>query len=55
MQYTKAGVYFHTSCSYGCAALMGGFVKNFAHMMNAFWSIPVPIIGTFFKVYLHLG
>ena len=41
----------HTSCIYGCAALMHGFVKKFVNllMMGAILSIQVPIVECFFE------
>ena len=44
------GGYSHTSGIYGCAALMGGFLKKFAPMMGAFWGFLAPMIGTFLEI-----
>ena len=47
--------YSHTSVIYGCAVLMGGFLKKFAPMMGAFGGIPAPIMGTFLEILPPLG
>ena len=52
---SQGGGYSHTSSIYGCAALMGGFVKNFAPMMGAFLGIHAPIMGNFFWNLSKLG
>ena len=40
---------------YKCVALIGGFVKNFSHMMGALFCMPAPIMGTFFEIVPSLG
>ena len=52
---SPGGGYSHTSGIYGCAALMGGFLKKFAPMMGAFLGIPAPIMGTFLEILPKLG
>ena len=55
MAFPKGGGFSHTSGIYRCAALMGGFLKNFAPMMGAFLGIPAPIMGTFLEILPPLG